>query len=443
MRIKLYILSFFIVTMSTLFAQNSVKKWYINVGTFAVDHTSVRGVFDGYFDVGDWSATPFGKLTIGRNLSPSFNLDLQAGVGEIDNKRLNYNDEFMTLVTLGAKYNFANGHILKERSWFDPFLRVGFGYHSLDYDGYTFDGVYDTMGNYLNNGKHTSRDHIVGTAGAGINFWIKENFGINIESQYVHNFAIQDDYIDFFQHSAGFAFRFGPNDRDKDGILDQDDECPDTPGLVEFHGCPDTDGDGLEDRLDDCVTTPGPLENVGCPRLDSDGDGWLDEDEECDLDPCKDGDETDTYYCFKGCKVMKPQFEEEEEVVEQIVITFEDVLFDFDKATLKPSADEMVNRAYEIISNTDKDFVVTGHTDSYGSEDYNKQLGMRRAQNVANAIIAKGVDGSRLTIKSDGEDNPKCTNETPEGRQCNRRVEIRSTDGSNSITIEVEDKVGR
>ncbi len=439
MRRSCYSLILLLSVSSFLLSQNTIKKWYINVGTFAVDHTSVRGVFDGYFDVKDWSATPFGKLTIGYNLNSSFNLDLQAGVGEIDNKRLNYNDEFLTLVTLGAKYNFANDYIIKQRSWWDPYLRAGLGYHSLDYDRYTFSGVYDTMGNYLNDGTRTSRDHVVVTFGAGMNFWIKENFGINIESQYVHNIEIKNDYIDFFQHSAGLAFRFGPNDRDKDGILDQDDECPDTPGLAQFNGCPDTDGDGLEDRKDECPETPGPIENIGCPYVDSDNDGWMDIDEECDLDPCVDGQETDTYYCFKGCKVMKPQGKESS----TIVITFDDVLFDFDKATLKPESEEMLQKAYDIISQSDKHFMVTGHTDNYGSEEYNVTLGRRRAQNVVNALIAKGIDGKKLSVQSAGESQPKCTNETPEGRKCNRRVEIRDSDGDNSITIEVDDAVGR
>ncbi len=441
MRRYLYSLVLMVMIAGICYSQNTVKKWYVNVGTFAVDHTSVRGVFDGYFDVKDWSATPFGKLTIGYNLNRSFNLDLQGSVGEIDNKRLNYNDEFLTLVTLGAKYNFANDYILKQRSWFDPYLRLGFGYHSLDYDSYTFSGVYDTMGNYLDDGTKVSRDHIVASLGAGMNFWIKENFGFNIESQYVHCLEVQNDYIDFFQHSAGLAFRFGPNDRDKDGILDNDDECPDTPGLVQFNGCPDTDGDGLEDRKDECPETPGPIENIGCPYADADGDGWLDMDEECDLDPCKDGEETDEYYCFKGCKVMKPQPQPQDP--KTILITFEDVLFDFDKATLKPESDVMVQKAYDIITNTDKNFVITGHTDNYGSDEYNEALGRRRAQSVANALIAKGINGSRLTIQSAGETQPKCTNDTDEGRQCNRRVEIRDVAGESSITIEVSDEVGR
>lgn len=69
------------------------------------------------------------------------------------------------------------------------------------------------------------------------------------------------------------------NDRDGDGVVDAQDECPDVPGLAAFAGCPDKDGDGLEDRKDECPDLAGPIELKGCP--DSDGDGILDKDDRC------------------------------------------------------------------------------------------------------------------------------------------------------------------
>ncbi len=57
-------------------------------------------------------------------------------------------------------------------------------------------------------------------------------------------------------------------DRDRDGTWDEDDACPDTPGLPEFNGCPDTDGDGIEDKKDNCPNEPGPSSNGGCPESD-------------------------------------------------------------------------------------------------------------------------------------------------------------------------------
>jgi outer membrane protein OmpA-like peptidoglycan-associated protein len=72
-------------------------------------------------------------------------------------------------------------------------------------------------------------------------------------------------------------------DRDKDGILDHEDKCPDQPGPRENQGCPDTDrdGDGIVDRLDKCPDKPGPKENQGCPWPDTDGDGITDNVDKC------------------------------------------------------------------------------------------------------------------------------------------------------------------
>ncbi len=70
-----------------------------------------------------------------------------------------------------------------------------------------------------------------------------------------------------------------PIDTDKDGIPDEEDDCPNVPGLAEFNGCPDTDGDGIPDHLDLCPDIAGPASGQGCP--DSDGDGVIDPEDEC------------------------------------------------------------------------------------------------------------------------------------------------------------------
>ena len=71
------------------------------------------------------------------------------------------------------------------------------------------------------------------------------------------------------------------------------------------------------------------------------------------------------------------------------------------------------------------EILVEGHTDSTGSETYNQQLSERRANSVKNLLVARGVQAQRITITGYGESQPVATNATPEGRQMNRRVEIR------------------
>jgi len=69
--------------------------------------------------------------------------------------------------------------------------------------------------------------------------------------------------------------------------------------------------------------------------------------------------------------------------------------------------------------------VVEGHTDSVGSDTYNQQLSERRAWSVQRLLVQRGVSEARITPIGYGETRPVASNDTPEGRQMNRRVEIR------------------
>jgi len=101
------------------------------------------------------------------------------------------------------------------------------------------------------------------------------------------------------------------------------------------------------------------------------------------------------------------------------------VLFDFDKTDIKQSADKVLKEAVRILNSYVKQNIsVEGHTDSYGSDEYNQKLSERRAEAVANYLIAEGVDKSRISTIGFGEKNPVATNRTSSGREQNRRVEI-------------------
>lgn len=68
----------------------------------------------------------------------------------------------------------------------------------------------------------------------------------------------------------GNRIKYGGTDTDGDGIYDQDDACPEDPGLEVFNGCPDTDGDGIMDKDDECPNTPGIRRLSGCPEDSAD-----------------------------------------------------------------------------------------------------------------------------------------------------------------------------
>ncbi len=102
-----------------------------------------------------------------------------------------------------------------------------------------------------------------------------------------------------------------------------------------------------------------------------------------------------------------------------------EVSFDYDSASLKPSFYPALDKIADVIRQHDKTSVeIVGHTDSRGSEAYNQRLSEKRAEAVANYLIERGVDPSRITTSGRGESEPRGTNSTEAGRQLNRRVEI-------------------
>ncbi|MBW1825194.1 MAG: OmpA family protein, partial [Deltaproteobacteria bacterium] len=111
-----------------------------------------------------------------------------------------------------------------------------------------------------------------------------------------------------------------------------------------------------------------------------------------------------------------------------LILTFKsDVLFDTDLSTIKPGAYSSgeIDRVAQIL-NKYPDFTikVVGYTDSTGSDSHNLQLSELRANAVKNALVVKGVTNSRITTIGMGKSNPVADNNTPEGRQLNRRVAI-------------------
>jgi OmpA-OmpF porin, OOP family len=101
------------------------------------------------------------------------------------------------------------------------------------------------------------------------------------------------------------------------------------------------------------------------------------------------------------------------------------VLFDFNKATLKPESDGMLQRVQAFLQ---KDpalkLEVQGHTDNVGGDDYNQKLSDARSRSVLAWIVQHGVAADRLSFKGYGKTHPVATNDTDEGRARNRRVEI-------------------
>ena len=108
-----------------------------------------------------------------------------------------------------------------------------------------------------------------------------------------------------------------------------------------------------------------------------------------------------------------------------------DVLFEFDKATLQPAAEDTLTKAAALIRDKAKGAVrIEGHTDSVGNDAYNQKLSERRAESVRQWFVRHGLGSVRLSSRGFGETQPVASNtrpdgsDDPEGRRKNRRVEI-------------------
>ena len=435
-------------------AQDADNPWAIGIGVNAVDFyptgndAPLGDMFEDYFNTSDhWNILPaISKLSVSRYIGAGFVGELTGTLNQIDK----YGDRSvsdLSYYAIDGSVDYSLRALLND-GWFDPVIGIG--------GGYTWIG--DQEGEDISNLSAASLNGKL-----GLNFWFSDNIALTVESKYKNFFDVET--ATHFQHAAGIKLVFGGTDTDGDGIYDKDDECPETPGLEEFNGCPDTDGDGIEDRQDacpeeaglaefdgcpdtdgdgvadpddecpevaglaemngcpdtdgdgvrddedDCPDEAGPAENDGCPWPDTDGDGILDKDDDC---PEEAGPAASN-----GCP------EPTAEVISELNEYSKTVLFDFNKATIRPESEDALQSIVDIMNEYPQTiFHIEGHTDSIGSEAYNEKLSRERAASVETWLSEHGVPANRLTSEGYGETRPIATNSTDAGRQENRRVEI-------------------
>jgi len=252
-----------------------------------------------------------------------------------------------------------------------------------------------------------------------------------------------------------------PSDRDHDGILDEDDACPDVPGVKtgdpKTNGCPpsDRDHDGVLDDDDACPDVPGvktedPKTN-GCPP-DRDHDGILDADDACpdvpgvktsdpktngcppDPDRDKDGipNEQDACPDAPGPRNADPKRNgcPAAAVVGKQIVILDQVKFATGSAAILPVSNGILNAVLDVLKQHPeiKHLRVEGHTDNVGAAAMNKGLSSRRAASVATWLIQHGIDSGRMASEGFGMERPIDSNDTAAGRQNNRRVEFHIDD---------------
>nr|WP_294895018.1 OmpA family protein [uncultured Pedobacter sp.] len=171
-------------------------------------------------------------------------------------------------------------------------------------------------------------------------------------------------------------------DTDGDGVADHLDKCPNTPAgaKVDGAGCElDTDGDGVPDWKDKCPTEKGTAELNGCPEM---------------------GTPT-----MAGTSAIQ---------------------FEYNSSVLRTSSYPMLDKISSTLR-ADKTIglQLDGHASAEGTDAYNMQLSLDRANAVKTYLVNSGVDAKRISTKGYGETRPIASNATEEGRQANRRVEFR------------------
>jgi OOP family OmpA-OmpF porin len=108
-----------------------------------------------------------------------------------------------------------------------------------------------------------------------------------------------------------------------------------------------------------------------------------------------------------------------------VVLTLSDVLFESNRADLKPGAMRTLSPLVTFLKeHPTRTVSIEGHTDSVGSQPYNLELSERRAEAVRSFLVAQGIEPGRITAVGYGEAYPVSSNDTEAGRQQNRRVEV-------------------
>lgn len=461
---RFLVASLLIMFIGSVNAQDENNPWAISVGVNAIDTYPVgepadplpgagelRGnLFEEYFNVEDhWNIVPsVSYINVSRYIGDGFVVGVSGSLNRLNKLGDTRPRNDLQHYALDGDVSYSLQDLVKS-GWLDPFLTVGAGYTWIESQA---------TGNNLGFG--------TANAGAGLRFWLSDNFNVGVKSNYKH--AFEDDGTKHFQHVAALGISFGGKDTDGDGIYDKDDACPEVAGLEEFNGCPDSDGDGIEDSKDacpnvagvaefdgcadsdgdgipdpkdacptvagiaalggcpdadgdgvkdsddNCPNEAGPRANNGCPYPDTDGDGVLDKDDKC---PNEVGTVAND-----GCPEVP---EVSVEVLNELNVQFKSVLFDYNKASIRAESYPTLDNVAAIMNEyTNTSFLIEGHTDSRGRDSYNLNLSNERAASVRSYLIGKGIAASRLKSQGFGETRPVASNNTAAGRQENRRVEL-------------------
>jgi outer membrane protein OmpA-like peptidoglycan-associated protein len=289
---------------------------------------------------------------------------------------------------------------------------------------------------------------------------------------YVHVFQPDDEFrpadanVLLFGVHALYDFGTAPKakgDRDKDGIFDDVDRCPDTPedkdGFQDLDGCPDldNDADGIPDVTDKCPMDPEDRDGFedadGCPEKDNDKDGILDRVDKCpnepedpdgwdSLDGCPDPDnDADGILDVNDLCPFEPETmngyadndgcpdEEQVRVVGDKIVLDDRVHFFVNSAVIRQVSYPLLQRLVKLVAAHPEytHISVEGHADERGPEDFNRKLSEDRARSVLEFMVKQGIARDRLSSQGFGATRPLVDKKNEYAWLLNRRVEFTVT----------------
>ncbi|MBO6795261.1 MAG: OmpA family protein [Balneolaceae bacterium] len=399
-----------------------------------------------------------GGFAINRYLSPSFDVNVNTFMTRVDSDYSNSFSRRMFNVSTNLNYKLANDYIFDANSAVQPFIHAGVGF------SYFQDGRADRQLDKMNTFQIPF--------GAGFDVPLSKNVELTFKSTFTKNFSDEIDGLtsnsatdNQFIHTAGVKFRLGrvqdtdndgirdskdecPEvagdyrtegcaDRDFDAVLDSEDRCPNQAGLAEFAGCPDTDADGVPNYEDKCPTVPGSATMNGCADTDNDGidnrfdecptvagtaatNGCADNDGDAVKNTMDDCPNTAGVVSNNGCPVITAEIEKE------VNLIFNNIYFATDSDTLHTSSVDALDKLATILNDDEGlNLMLVGHADSRDTKEYNKELSIDRANAVKAYLVENGIDADRISTKGLGETKPIASNTTDDGKNRNRRVEIK------------------
>jgi outer membrane protein OmpA-like peptidoglycan-associated protein len=276
-----------------------------------------------------------GGIYAARQLSNVFAIDFAGNLGRIE-------DEWLTHLGVGLQWRL--GHYFRS-PWIDPYLRVGAGYMNNGYDtqyagAIGEDGSWDWT-NVDNKSGASARDVIAASAGAGVNMWLSNRFGIGLEGDY--NYIVKEKVANPLQGTVRLMWRFGGRDRRPAPAVAYVDRPVEK--IVERI---------VEKIVEKTVEVPGTATVV--------------------------------------------------EKVVNLNELLSNIYFDYNRAEIKPEFNAVLDDVKALlVENTANRYLLSGFTDSHGGAEYNIGLSLRRVNAIRDALVQRGVPASMLKTRGHGK----------------------------------------